>query len=337
MKSYVPPGLVGDRPLVIVLHGCTQSAERYATAAGWVTLAERLQFALVAPEQSSANNPNRCFNWFLDQDITRDVGEAASIAAMVGCAVDAFGSDPRQVFITGLSAGGAMTAVMLVTYPELFAGGAVVAGLPYGVAHSVAEAIQAMHRAQARKTGELADLAHAAAPSGAILPPLTIWHGDADWTVNVSNGEALARQWTGVNGCEGRPEELTEFPTHRQSAWSAPGSDVAAVELNVVFGMGHGTPIATGQPQSVGAVAPFVLEAGVSSTLEIARFWGLQAIEPVQHPNSSLPSLDPTYATVAASAEATRLGDRVMAAVSPHVSATVSDVITKALRAAGLM
>ena len=136
MLSYRPPALKPGAPLVVVLHGCGQHAEAFAGQAGWLTLADRLGFSLVAPEQSVSNNFNRCFNWFEAADISRDQGEAASIAAMVRHAI-AQGADPDRVFVSGLSAGGAMAVVVLGAYPELFAAGAVVAGLPYGVADGV--------------------------------------------------------------------------------------------------------------------------------------------------------------------------------------------------------
>jgi poly(3-hydroxybutyrate) depolymerase len=129
MLTYRPRRGGKGLPLVVVLHGCAQSAETFARQAGWLALADRYGFVVVAAEQSGASNPNRCFNWFEPQDSRRGEGEAASIAAMVAHAVRTQGVDPKQVYVTGLSAGGAMTAVMLVAYPEVFAGGAVVAGL----------------------------------------------------------------------------------------------------------------------------------------------------------------------------------------------------------------
>ena len=95
----------------------------YGVGAGWWQLAEEMGFAVLAPEQKAVNNPNTCFDWFNPEDITRGQGEAASIAAMIRTMIETYQLDKGRVFITGLSAGGAMTAVMLATYPELFAGG----------------------------------------------------------------------------------------------------------------------------------------------------------------------------------------------------------------------
>ncbi|MDP3254987.1 PHB depolymerase family esterase, partial [Bosea sp. (in: a-proteobacteria)] len=141
---YRPEGLEPGAPLVVVLHGCTQSAAAYDLGSGWSSLADRHGFALLFPEQQRANNANLCFNWFASGDIARGSGEALSIAQMIEGTITGYGLDRRRVFITGLSAGGAMAAAMLATYPELFAGGAIIAGLPYGSASGVPEALERM-------------------------------------------------------------------------------------------------------------------------------------------------------------------------------------------------
>ena len=148
MLSYTPAGLEPNAALVVVLHGCGQAAEDYASGAGWLTLADRGRFAVLAPSQTAANNPNRCFNWFSAHDIHRDGGEAASIAAMVTRMVGDLHLDASRVFITGFSVGGAMTMAMLASYPDLFAGAAVIAGLPYGVARDMTQAMSAMRAAE---------------------------------------------------------------------------------------------------------------------------------------------------------------------------------------------
>ncbi|RYD84555.1 MAG: PHB depolymerase family esterase, partial [Sphingomonadales bacterium] len=129
------PERLSDRPaLVVVLHGCLQTAAAYDSGSGWSHLADEHGFAVLFPEQRRANNANLCFNWFLPEDNARDLGEAHSISGMIAAVVRDHGIDPARVFVTGLSAGGAMASVMLATYPELFAGGAIIAGLPFGCA-----------------------------------------------------------------------------------------------------------------------------------------------------------------------------------------------------------
>jgi feruloyl esterase len=144
MFTYLPAGLADQSALVVVLHGCAQTAASYEYGAGWSTLAERYGFALLLPEQQHANNPNGCFNWFQPGDAQRGQGEALSIRQMVDKMVLDHGIDARRVYVTGLSAGGAMASVMLAAYPDIFAGGAIIAGLPYGAATNVQEAFQSM-------------------------------------------------------------------------------------------------------------------------------------------------------------------------------------------------
>jgi len=157
MLSYRPARLAPGAPLVVVLHGCTQTANDYAEGAGWLTLADRYGFAVLAPEQTRQNNPNLCFNWFSPKDTARGAGEAQSICSMVARAIADNASDPARVFVTGLSAGGAMTSVMLAAWPEVFAAGAVIAGLPYGAASNVQEAFVAMLRPGERTARPVSD------------------------------------------------------------------------------------------------------------------------------------------------------------------------------------
>src|ERR1700741_4421821 len=110
MFAYAPERLPPDAPLVVALHGCTQTADEYDRGTGWSSLADRLGFAVVYPQQQPTNNPKSCFSWFLPGDITRGHGEALSIKAMVEHAITTFAADRRKIFVTGLSAGGAMAS-----------------------------------------------------------------------------------------------------------------------------------------------------------------------------------------------------------------------------------
>jgi poly(hydroxyalkanoate) depolymerase family esterase len=331
MFSYAPDGLPKTAPLVVVLHGCTQSACAYAEQGGWTALADRYGFCLVAPEQTAANNPNRCFNWFQPADTERDSGEAASIRAMVAHAVKTHALDPTRVFVTGLSAGGAMTAVMLATYPDTFAGGAVIAGLPYGAANNVQEALRAMHAGVSTDPADLGAIVRAAAPAGGRLPRLSVWHGEADGTVNVLNAGAIARQWAAVRHLRHDPDELETLPGRTRSTWRGADGE-ALIELNLIAGLGHGTPLSAGGEDALGAVAPYMLEAGVSSSLEIARFWGLAPpADPAQVAQTAVVE---TPEPVAAASD---LGAQVMATLSGRVAPDIQGVISKALKTAGLM
>src|SRR5262245_41400787 len=180
MFAFVPANLQQPRALVVVLHGCGQTAAGYDLGAGWSTLAKRYGFALLLPEQQVSNNANTCFNWFNPDDIARGRGEAESIRQMIARMVSDYGVDPHRIFITGLSAGGAMTSVMLATYPDIFAGGAVIAGLPFGVASNVREALKGMRSSPTRPADELGDLVRKASHHKGRWPRVSVWHGSAD-------------------------------------------------------------------------------------------------------------------------------------------------------------
>lgn len=332
MLSHRPERLAPGAPLVVVLHGCSQTAEAYAVNAGWTALAERFGFMVLAPQQSSSNNPNRCFNWFSPGDVRRGEGEAASIAAMVSHAVRTNDLDADRVFVTGLSAGGAMAAAMLAVYPEVFAGGAVIAGIPYGVAGNVQQALGVMSRADGRPQAAMGALAPPRT-DGEAFPRLSIWHGDSDGVVQPGNADDLAQQWSALHGLSSAPHRVEALPFGTRSIWrSANGETV--LELNIVRGLGHGTPLSTKAADDVGKVAPYMLEAGVSSSLEIVRFWKIDATgaDAAHVPRST--ALD--RRTVAGRVEHPDLGQSVMQALL-QVPTGVQDVIAKALRTAGLL
>ena len=276
---FVPEDLPrdGTAALVVALHGCTQTAAAYDRGCGWSVLAGREGFALLLPEQRRGNNQNLCFNWFEPGDVTRDRGEVASVRQMIAAAVERHGLDPRRVFVTGLSAGGAMTASLLAAYPEVFAGGAIVAGLPHGAAASVPEAFEAMRGNASRSARSWGDAVRAASPlaPGARRPPVSIWHGDGDATVLVDNAASLVAQWTDALGLDTAPDEVRTDGRHAHATWRDRDGRIA-VERHIVAGMGHGVPLnpgeATGQ---VGVAGPFLLDVGLSSTLRIAEGWGL--------------------------------------------------------------
>jgi poly(hydroxyalkanoate) depolymerase family esterase len=275
MFSYVPDELQPKPGLVVVLHGCGQTAAGYDLGAGWSTLAKRYGFALLLPQQQPSNNAHGCFNWFNPEDTARDSGEACSIRQMVARMVADAGIDPRRIFVTGLSAGGAMTSVMLATYPDIFAGGAIIAGLPFGVATNVREALNGMFQSPSNEAGELGDLVRNASNHQVKWPKISVWHGSADRTVNPANACEILKQWLDVHHLPAAPmsEASVDGYPHRVW-WNAAGETV--VESYTITDMAHGTPLGIGDnDEHYGAQGAFLIEAGISSSYHIVTFFGL--------------------------------------------------------------
>ena len=318
-KMYVPTGLTPGAPLVVALHGCTQNADDYDHGTGWSTLADRVGFALLMPEQRRGNNMNLCFNWFEPNDMSRSGGEAESIAQMIAAMVTSHGLDRSRIYVTGLSAGGAMTAVMLATYPDLFAGGAIIAGLPYACAVTVPQALDRM-----RGHGGLDDaaagaaVARAGAGVGQAPPTVSIWHGSTDTTVVPSNMDRLAGQWRAVHGLRDSPTHTERGATWERQLWrDAHGRN--AVETWRVVGMGHGVPLDPNGPTRLGSAGPYMFDMGLSSTHAIAASWGLLSAETFETFSTSTPTRQ----------------SAAPAALDP--TSGVQQVIENALRSAGLM
>ncbi len=282
MWSFVPDTMQPGAPLVVVLHGCTQTASSYDQGAGWSTLARRHGFAVLYPEQQRANNPNLCFNWFQPTDVARVGGEAESIRQMIARMVRDHAIDPARITVTGLSAGGAMTASMLAAYPEVFAGGAIIAGLPHGAATSVPGAFEAMFQGTVQTPRHWGDLVRAASSHRGPWPGVQIWQGSGDTTVKPVNAIELAKQWSDVMGLSSNPTARDQVDETEHASWRNDAGETV-LETYLVPGMGHGTPLSTQSAdvdRRVGKAGPHMLEAGIGSSYHIARSWGLLTAAP---------------------------------------------------------
>jgi poly(hydroxyalkanoate) depolymerase family esterase len=182
--------------VVVMLHGCTQSADDFAAGTQMNRLADEHGFFVVYPEQAAHANMSKCWSWFKQQDQLRDAGEPSLIADIVREVATRHDADLRRVFVAGLSAGGAMAVVLGETYPELFAGVGVHSGLPYGSAHDVPSAMAAMKGGRSGLAG-LKGMPSAAtgSPKKAVQPvPTIVFHGDRDHTVQQTNGSEIVKQ-----------------------------------------------------------------------------------------------------------------------------------------------
>src|SRR5882757_3303078 len=330
MFSFVPEHLQRAPALVVVLHGCGQTAAGYDLGAGWSTLAKRYGFALLMPEQQASNNANTCFNWFNPEDIARDGGEAGSIRQMIARMVEDHKIDSRRIYVTGLSAGGAMTTVMLATYPELFAGGAVIAGLPYGIASNVREALSGMMQSPSRPANELGDLVRSASTHKGPWPKLSVWHGSADRTVNPANADEIVKQWLDLHGLPHEPMSSGEVDGHpRDVWWNADGETV--VESYTITDMAHGTPLGiSGSDEPYGAAGAFLIEAGISSSYHIANFFGLteRIRQPRTEPKAASKATSKTTPKITAKAAPTGVARERAIAMTVPVPAPEPDLAT---------
>ncbi|WP_243762491.1 PHB depolymerase family esterase [Streptomyces sp. Tu 3180] len=279
MYVYRPASLTPDPAVVLALHGCTQNAQGYADNSGLPGLADRHGFLVVFAETTTANNLNKCFNWFQPGDNRRGQGEAASVRQMAAHAVSAFGADSRRTYVTGLSAGGAMTSVMLAAYPDVFRAGAVVAGLPYGCADDVLSAYSCMSPGTDLTPAQWAQRVRDAHPSwSGPWPRVAIWHGDRDTTVVPRNADELRDQWTALHGLPQTPGRTSVIgPNSTRHEEYPAGDGSVAVEVNRVPGIGHGTPVDPGSgTQQCGSTGAAYFLDSICSSYWIARFFGLE-------------------------------------------------------------
>ncbi|WP_440874900.1 extracellular catalytic domain type 1 short-chain-length polyhydroxyalkanoate depolymerase [Thalassotalea sp. PLHSN55] len=284
MASFKPLTGFGDNPgeldasfyakgaqtknLVVLLHGCVQSGEALAQQSGFLDLAKQHNFALLVPQQKQSNNIKNCFNWFSAQDTNKDSGETLSLVNMINSTKAQLSSE--QVFIVGLSAGGAMTSSLLVHYPQLFNAGAVIAGIPYPCADNLIKAISCMRTGPSQSVSELTDAIKSINNANAPWPKLSIWTGSNDKVVHPSNAQMLAQHWAQLNNLPKKPKQ-TEHKGYQISQWHNQANTVQ-VELIELDNIGHGIAVNSQQTHG-GTAAEFVLESPLSSAVHLIDFW----------------------------------------------------------------
>jgi poly(hydroxyalkanoate) depolymerase family esterase len=196
-KLFEPAREGQPLPLIVMLHGCTQDPDDFARGTGMNELARRQGFVVLYPAQAQGANTSRCWNWFKHNHQARDRGEPAILAGMVRDVIARHGIDPKRVYVAGLSAGGAMAAILGDAYPDLFAAVGVHSGLPTGSATDVQTAFAAMN-------GGAKPVRRS--PRFGETPPTIVFHGDADTTVHLVNGERVME----ATGLEATPAKARE-------------------------------------------------------------------------------------------------------------------------------
>lgn len=275
MYTYVPQDMPTSAPLVVVLHGCSQTALDYALTSGWNQLADAKKFYLIYAEQSTANNLTACFNWFLPNDHGRDKGEALSIRQMVKRMKADYFINSARVYATGLSAGGAMTAALMAAYPDLFAAGAIMSGVPFGCATDVASGIACLNGVE-KLPFQWGSLVQQAYPGyTGSYPRVILFHGDNDKVISDVNLAELVDQWTYVHAADQVPETNDTVQGHPHQVFEDINK-TPVVESFHLKGMGHGIAVDPGtKPGQGGQVGIFAHDANIWSSYEAARFWGL--------------------------------------------------------------
>lgn len=287
-------------PMVVALHGCTLSAEKFDDETGLVALAEETPFLLVLPQQREENMSRLCFRWHDTDDNQAGQGESASILQMIETAIAAEDVDPARVFVMGLSAGGGMTAVLLANYPDRFAGGAIIAGPPYGCnrpasafdfiwnwIHYNPFAIDGADAAYAcglfsavttdREPDEWAQFVlDAAQTTPDDWPLVSIWQGDADDVVDPDNLEELTEQWTAVHGIDLQVDDQQTVGAATRRVYADDAGN-PRVETWDVQDLGHSVPVDTdGIPAACGQEADFITHIDLCAVRRIADFWQLR-------------------------------------------------------------
>lgn len=259
-RLYVPAGTTGEPlPLIVMLHGCTQDADDFARGTQMNALAERHRCLVAYPVQPQAANPSKCWNWFKPDDQQRERGEPSLIAGITGEIIASHHVDPARVYVAGMSAGGAMAAIMIESYPELYAAAGVHSGLPARCAHDLPSALAAMKGGR-RVAGE------GRTRNGANSPqrPMIVFHGDADATVHITNATRIVQRF----GVQPGPQETRRVNAGRRacsvSSWVS--SDGIDAELWTIHGAPHAWAGGNGQ-------GSYTDPSGPDASAEMLRFF----------------------------------------------------------------
>lgn len=287
MFRYIPKNAQDEKaaPLVIVLHGCNQSAGAIARCSDWCKLGDQYGFYLLFPEQKIINNPSRCFNWFIDKDIAGNEGEVFSIHQMTNYMFSHHNIDSNKVFIYGVSAGAVMSVAFMVNYPEYISSGAILAGSSYGMANNAIDGVSFMRKPKNYSSEEWKRRVREVRPDyHGTYPRLVVLHGQKDPVVHPHHSDELVKQWKALHSIDSDPILRDTFNGNEKIvklSWVKDSSTI--ISYYKVRGMGHALPV---NPDDTGVNAggkagAFARDVDFFSTYWIAKDFEL--ISPSKH------------------------------------------------------
>lgn len=270
----------GNMPLVLVLHGCNQTAADIALGSGWNELADSLGFLVLYPEQKTTNNLFRCFNWFLKDDQEKDKGEMASIRQMMWYAIAHYPVDPSRVYIYGVSAGAAMSVNFMACYPDKLKSGAILAGTAYKQVDQPMKSFAEMRQPTSFPEDVLRQRLYSQdSLYTGEFPQLIVVHGTGDKVVNYGNGEVLVKQWKTAFQIASETEQKVNTSPNSPVIIRKDFKDARNRSVIIFYtaeGWGHYLMIDPGPgPKQGGTVTKHALDGDFFSTYEIAKDWNL--------------------------------------------------------------
>lgn len=268
------------RPLIVVLHGCSQNAETIARQSGWDKLSEEHDFFVLYPQQKIVNNPNLCFSWFNTNDVSKNDGEACSIKNMILHLADSLPIDRERIYVYGVSAGAAMSVALMALYPEVFKAGASLAGAPFGSANDFIEAFKIMIDGINKSPEAWAKLVREEHSNPQIsYPRLVVVHGTKDMIVNISNSYELIKQWSALYRTDTIADEIKnqyEGNSNVQKLSYHNQNKKTVITFYKINHLGHALAIDPGtQAKQGGETGLFATDMDFFSTWFIAKDFGL--------------------------------------------------------------